>query len=68
MGVSLLADHRVVLVIGVVGVAQLAVGAELEELVAKLALVADVVSQVKVLAHGDGGEERERLLISYRQS
>ena len=61
--VGFLADHRVVLVVRVVGVAQLAVGAELEleELVTELALVADVVPEVEVLArHGAEGEGRTR--------
>lgn len=53
MHVDLLPDHRVVLVVGVVGVAQLAVRAELEleELVPELALVADVVADVEVGGH-----------------
>jgi len=47
---DLLADHGVVLVVGVVGVAELAVGAELEleELVPELALVTHVVPQVEL--------------------
>jgi len=47
---DLLADHGVVLVVGVVGVAELAVGAELEleELVPELALVPHVVPQVEL--------------------
>ena len=47
---DLLADHGVVLVVGVVGVAELAVGAELEleELVPELALVPRVVPQVEL--------------------
>jgi hypothetical protein len=47
---DLLADHGVVLVVGVVGVAELAVGAELEleELVPELALVSHVVAQVEL--------------------
>ena len=51
--IRLLADQRVVLVVGVVGVAQLAVRSklELEELVAELALVADIVAQVEVARH-----------------
>ena len=54
MNKRLLPDHGVVLVIGVVGVAQLAVRTELEleKLVAKLTLVADIVAQVEVIAHG----------------
>ena len=53
VNVRLLADHRVVLVVGVVGVSELAVWPELEleELVAELALVSDVVAQVEVVAH-----------------
>ena len=49
---DLLADHGVVLVVGVVGVAELAVGAELEleELVPELALVPHVVPQVELAA------------------
>lgn len=51
VAVHLLADHRVVLVVGVVGVAQLAVRPELEleELVAELSLVAHVVAQVELI-------------------
>ena len=47
---DLLADHGVVLVVGVVGVAELAVGAELEleELVPELALVPHVVPEVEL--------------------
>jgi len=47
----LLADQGVVLVVGVVGVAKLAVGAELEleELVAELALVPHVIPQVELV-------------------
>ena len=47
---DLLADHGVVLVVGVVGVAELAVGAELEleELVPELALVPHVVPKVEL--------------------
>jgi hypothetical protein len=67
---DLLADHGVVLVVGVVGVAELAVGAELEleELVPELALVPHVVPQVElalararvaVLAVGIGGKPLE---------
>lgn len=46
-------DHGVVLVVGVVGVSQFSVGPELEleKLVAELALVADVVPQVEIVAH-----------------
>jgi len=52
---GLLADHGVVLVVGIVGVPQLAVRPELElqELVAELALVTDVVAQVEVLRGHD---------------
>lgn len=53
MDVRLLAYHRVVFVVGVVGVAQLTVRPELElqELVAELALMADVVAYVEVRRH-----------------
>lgn len=49
---DLLADHGVVLVVGVVCVAELAIGAKLklQKLVAELALVTDVVADVE-LAH-----------------
>lgn len=48
--VGLFANERVVLVVGVVGVAELAVRTELEleKLVAELAFVADVVPQVEI--------------------
>ena len=48
---GLLSDHGIVLVVGVVGVSHLSIGSELElkELVAELALVADVVSNVEVV-------------------
>jgi hypothetical protein len=51
---DLLADHGVVLVVGVVGVAELPVGAELEleKLVAELALVPHVVAQVELALAG----------------
>lgn len=51
--VRLLADHRIVLVVGVVGIPQLAVRPELklQELVTKLALVADIVANVEVGRH-----------------
>jgi hypothetical protein len=54
---DLLADHSVVLVIGVVGVPELAVGAELEleKLMAELALVADVVADVELAELVRGG-------------
>ena len=53
MDEGLLPDHDIVLVVGVVGVPQLAIRTELklEELVAELALVADVIPQVEVVAH-----------------
>jgi hypothetical protein len=53
VNVGLFADHRVVLVVGIVGVAQLTVRPELEleKLVAELALVADVVAQVEIVGH-----------------
>lgn len=49
---DLLADHGVVLVVGVVGIAELAVGPELElqELVPELPLVANVVPEVELSA------------------
>ncbi len=49
----LFADHRVVLVVGVVGVAEFSVGSELEleEFVPELALVADVITQVEIVRH-----------------
>lgn len=49
---DLLANHGVVLVVGVVGIAELAVGSEfeLEELVAEFSLVTHVVPQVKLVA------------------
>ena len=55
MDVGLLPDHGVVLVVGVVGVAQLTVGPELEleELVSELALVADVIAEVELVGHLD---------------
>ena len=51
---GLLSDHGIVLVVGVVGVSHLSIGSELElkELVAELALVADVVSNVEVVGTG----------------
>lgn len=53
MYVRLFADHRVVLVIRVVRVTQLAIGPELkfQKLVSELALVTDVVAYVKVCRH-----------------
>ena len=50
---SLLPDHGVILVIGVVGVSQFAVGSEFEfeKFVAELSLVTDIVSEVEVLTH-----------------
>ena len=49
---DLLADHGVVLVVGVVGVAELAVGAELEleKLVPELPLVPHIVPKVELAA------------------
>jgi hypothetical protein len=72
---DLLADHGVVLVVGVVGVAELAVGAELEleELVPELPLVPHVVPQVELAAAGDvlagGAARRHRspLVLSRRR-
>lgn len=55
--VRLFANDRVVLVVGVVGVAQLAIRPELEleELVPEFAFVADIVAQIEVLGrHGSG--------------
>ena len=51
--IPVLPDHRIVLVVGVVGVSQFSVRPELklEELVAELALVADVVAEVEVVTH-----------------
>lgn len=51
MDVRLFPDHRIVLIIRVIGVTQLAVGPELEleELVPELALVAHVIAQVEVV-------------------
>ena len=50
---SLLTDHGVILVIGVVSVTQFAVGSEFkfEKFVAELSLVTDIVSEVEVLTH-----------------
>ncbi|CAD6241080.1 GSCOCG00009115001-RA-CDS [Cotesia congregata] len=50
MHVSFLPDHRVVLVIRVVGIAELAIRTELklEELVPELSLVSDVVTKENV--------------------
>lgn len=45
------ADHCVVFIVGIVSIAQLSIWTELklEELVSKLALVADIVTQIEVL-------------------
>jgi len=58
----LLSDHRVVLVVRVVGVSHLSVGSEfkLEELVTELALVADVVSDVEIFGTGHSLSKNSR--------
>jgi len=47
------ADHRVILVVGIVGIAKATIRSylELQKLVAELAFVADVVSAVEVVRH-----------------
>ena len=59
---GLLSDHRIVLVVRVVGVSHLSVGSEfkLEELVTELALVADVVSDVEIVGTGHSLSENSR--------
>jgi len=49
------ADHGVVLVVGVVGIAQAAVRSyfEFQKLVAKLSLVANVIPAVEIVRHDD---------------
>ena len=51
--VGLLANKRIVFVVGIVRVAQFAVGSKLEfeKFVAEFAFVADVVAQIKVFGH-----------------
>ena len=50
---SLLPDHCVVLVVGVVGITQLAVRSEfeLEKLVTEFSFVTDIVTEIEVVAH-----------------
>jgi hypothetical protein len=66
---DLLADHGVVLVVGVVGVAELAVGAELEleELVPELALVPHVVPQVELALARARARARAAVLAAGRR-
>lgn len=53
MYVHFFPDHRIVFVVGVVGVAELAIGSKfkLQKFVAELAFVAHVVTDVKILRH-----------------
>merc|ERR1719221_2096658 len=52
--VGLLADHRVVLVVAVVGIPELAVWSELklQKLVSKFSLVANIITEIKIVRHG----------------
>merc|ERR1719512_619258 len=51
--IGLLPDHRVVLVVAVVGVPELAIRTELEleKLVTKFSLVSNIVTEVKIIGH-----------------
>ena len=63
---SELPDHRVILVVRVIGVSKFSIRTKLklEEFMTEFALVSDVVTQIEVVAHG--GDAGVRFLISYQ--
>ncbi len=66
MDKSLLPDHCVVLVVAVVSIPQLAIRTKLElkKLVTELALVADIVTKIEIVAHLMSKTDTNKFTIS----